>query len=823
MKRFLNFLFFTAVVSLLAHAVNIPQGKFYFDNSLTRYSQVKFVYGDANNYTRIISMTNEGNNRWSVTIDQTERNMYRYSFAETSLDDGTLNQSFSTTKDYISNTLNEKRTATTDAAITVGWVYTPSSGDNWASGSWVSPNAAQGYSGTIPVIFITTENGAEITSKEEYLNGTYYIDAMGVEGLDNVGSADAPLPLLIKGRGNYTWTGFDKKPYRLKLDKKANLLGMSKSKHWGLLAHADDEMSWLRNTMGFSMSRRLGMEWTPSQQPVELVLNGKYWGLYMLTELIKIDKERVNITEQDDNDPDEYNATGGWLVEIDNYMEDEQVRIKEGNGKDIWFTHKSPEILSDAQRNFLTNLVTNADKAIYANNKNDNSWENYIDIDELVKFYLVQEILDNAESFHGSCYWHKERGEDTKMIFGPVWDFGNTFRRNINGQFIYQNPPYGQTWIGEIAKFPHFQEVMTARWKEFLAYDLAGYDEEIASFGNYIAAAAQCDAVRWPQYNHANVQWAEQNMLNSINTRLDWLKQQWGTPDMTTLRYDVNRDGLVNGGDITALYNCLLNDVPALGNSDINDDGITNGSDITALYQYLLGEGSDGGGGGGGTTDDDDNFVTIFVKADVAPHLYVWTVDQWGNATYRNGDWPGEVLTEQVTDNNGTTWWKARFDFDTVNIIFNNGYSGTDNQTDNIEGLTRGKHYYSYSGGHDYSVVTPGDDDDDTPDDPRPSGNIRIFVQADAAPHLYAWSEGERGNVTVQHGDWPGDEMTDTVTINGTTWWTAEFDLDTLNIIFNNGGYGPGNQTEDIRDLARGDYYFTYDGGDRYELLNTAE
>ena len=265
MKRFLYLLFFTAVVSLLAHAVNIPQGKFYFDNSLTRYSQVKFVYGDANNYTRIISMTNEGNNRWSVTIDQTERNMYRYSFADTSLDDGTLNQSFSTTKDYISNTLNEKRTATTDAAITVGWIYTPNSGDNWASGSWVSPNAAQGYSGTIPVIFITTENGAEITSKEEYLNGTYYIDAMGVEGLDNVGSADAPLPLLIKGRGNYTWTGFDKKPYRLKLDKKANLLGMSKSKHWGLLAHADDEMSWLRNTMGFSMSRRLGMEWTTTR------------------------------------------------------------------------------------------------------------------------------------------------------------------------------------------------------------------------------------------------------------------------------------------------------------------------------------------------------------------------------------------------------------------------------------------------------------------------------------------------------------------------------------------------------------------------------
>ncbi|MBO7367791.1 MAG: hypothetical protein J6U24_04260, partial [Paludibacteraceae bacterium] len=69
-------------------------------------------------------------------------------------------------------------------------------------------------SGTLPVMYIFTENNAEITSKEVYLNASYYLDANGVEGYESIGSADNMLVTKIKGRGNYTWTGFDKKPYR---------------------------------------------------------------------------------------------------------------------------------------------------------------------------------------------------------------------------------------------------------------------------------------------------------------------------------------------------------------------------------------------------------------------------------------------------------------------------------------------------------------------------------------------------------------------------------------------------------------------------------
>lgn len=123
------------------------------------------------------------------------------------------------------------------------------------------------YSGTLPVLFINTENGAPVDSKEVYLNATYWLDPMGVEGVEAFGSEAEPLATQIKGRGNYTWSGFDKKPYRLKLGAKAGLLGMKKNKHFGLLAHADDQFGWLKNTLGFELSKRLGLAWTPSQAP----------------------------------------------------------------------------------------------------------------------------------------------------------------------------------------------------------------------------------------------------------------------------------------------------------------------------------------------------------------------------------------------------------------------------------------------------------------------------------------------------------------------------------------------------------------------------
>ena len=678
-----------------ARALDIPQGTFYFDNSLTKYSVVKFVFGSYSNpESYVMSMTHEDDDLWSITIPETVTGMYRYCFAETSLADGMYNETFPDLKDRISNTLGEKRTTTCELSIPVGWVFTPTSGSNWATGMWVKPGDAMSYSGTLPVMFINTEGAVPITSKDEYVYADYYVDNMGIEGIENVGSQDAPQLMEIRGRGNYTWSDFDKKPYRIKLDQKTPLLGMKRNKHFALLAHPDDKLGFLRNTVGFEISRRLGLAWTPAQQPVEVVLNGDYLGLYMLTEIIRVEPDRVNITEQANYETNRFLITGGWLVEIDNYLEEEQIRTVEGNGNSIWSTYKSPELLSDEQRTYLTGLINTANAAIYVNDKTNNSWEKYIDPDTLACFYLTQELLDDTESFHGSCYWHKENGDSTKIMFGPVWDFGNAFHRTPN-RFIYDQPAFTQTWIGEIAKFPHFQEIVLKHWNRYVRMHHKSMDEFIDDFIGKIYYAAMSDAARWPQYGNPDILNDRDTFKSYFHSKYSWLASQWGEP--SDVPGDVNLDGSVNAADVTLLYDILLGGMPLDDElstlADVNHDGSVTSADVTTLYDIILG------------FYVPETGIVINVQCDIQPHLYSWTYFDGVNVIL-NGDWPGTTMTETRTTSDGTVWWTKRFetDYDSINIIFNAGNS--QHQTTNIEGLTPGNHYFIYDGNKTYHDVT---------------------------------------------------------------------------------------------------------------------
>lgn len=385
---------------------------------------------------------------------------------------------------------------------------------------------------SLPVLHIETEGKKEITSKEYYLNGTYYLDPMGADDIEAIGSKEDPLPLEIKGRGNYTWKDFDKKPYRLKLDSKQPLMGLVKSKHFALLAHADDakdNKGFMRNTLGFYFSEQIGMAWTPKAKPVELVLNGDYKGLYFLTELIRVDKDRVNIVEQEDNETDSDKITGGWLVEIDNYREDPQIRFMEGNtGEEMAITYKTPEELSSAQEKFLKEEMLRIDRLVYGDKQSDELWK-YLDMDALAKFYIVQEIMDNYESFHGSCYLYREMGEGEKWHFGPVWDFGSAFNRDKN-QYIYQGDVWHNHWIPEICKFPKFMDRVKEiwQWLHYYKYDSAyDYAEE---FANHIAEAAKNDADRWKGKYDANrdMMYRLQRTHRRLRITEEWLVKQWG-------------------------------------------------------------------------------------------------------------------------------------------------------------------------------------------------------------------------------------------------------------------------------------------------------
>lgn len=526
-------------VSAVSYALTIPKGTIYFDNSKTAYQSVRFVYGsDTNAKTYVLEMKKDGN-EWSVQIPNAVNNMYRFTFVGSAVRTGTFNQTFSNYKDSISNKLGLYRTATSSAQMNANDIFVPSSGDNWAQGTWMNidtwrdQNTNPGtstLSQQLPVVYVSTT--APIESKEEYVTGTLYIDPLGT-GYEALGTAESPITAQFKGRGNWTWTGFDKKPYRIKMDAKQKVLGMPSNKHWCLMAAADDNLGFLRMPLGHMISEAIGLRWTPRLVPVELVLNNKYVGLYFMTEHVRVGSKRVNIEEQEEGEKQADLITGGWLVEIDNYPTENNITFTEGNGQDVMVSLKEPEIISAEQRNYIVNQMLELNSALYE--QTPQHIERILDMKESAKYYLVQEIMGDCESYHGSCYLYKDRdslGTVDKWKFGPVWDFGNSYRSYHHNGWIYERPQFAQYWIGQLATWPSFQKELSEQWWIYYHTKKDEVRARLVELSKLIAQAAKNDAVVWGNTlnytDNSNMTEKTNSILEQYDWRIQWLYSKLG-------------------------------------------------------------------------------------------------------------------------------------------------------------------------------------------------------------------------------------------------------------------------------------------------------
>ena len=419
-------------------------------------------------------------------------------------------------------------------------------------------------SGTLPVLYInvytdeshTTLNNEIISTNLAHKNyfsfADYWLDMNGCawleeEGGKSIGTEGEPLPLEIKARGNWTRIGFAKKPFKIKLGKKQKMLGMSNSKHFALLAHADDNYGYLRNFTGFNLGRRIGLPWTPWQQPVELIINGNYRGLYFLTESIRVGDDRVSISELDDNVSDPTLVSGGYIVELDNYDEDNQIQMEEkiaaGSGIShadrLRVTFDTPEEYSDIQRLFITDQFSAINDAIGANS--DDTWK-YIDLDDAARYYLVEEIVSHSEAYHGSTYLFRDRGEGYKWHFSPLWDFGNAFNGPTD-DFFYFHAPYGSTWIPSLRVNGMFNEKVSKTWMWFMSNCYEGIEDDIAVYAGRIAAAAKADRRRWRNEpkpdggasvaDNSDMEGRKNAVLSHMHDKLSFLRSRLG--DYTAL------------------------------------------------------------------------------------------------------------------------------------------------------------------------------------------------------------------------------------------------------------------------------------------------
>ena len=177
------------------------------------------------------------------------------------------------------------------------------------------------------------------------------------------------------------------------------------------------------------------------------------------------------------------------------------------------------------------------DTAIYCMPTDSNEWENYIDIDSMVSFYIVNEIADEVESFTNSLYLHKHRGDSTKLIFGPVWDFGCSFGRSQEPTpcFIYENTAeyFTPHWLKKIVEYPHFQECVRQQWNSFYHNGLETIIDYMDNWVERVTPAAMAEIKRWPEYAYDNnLEYQHEHYYKPLLiAKIAWLNDQWGEPE----------------------------------------------------------------------------------------------------------------------------------------------------------------------------------------------------------------------------------------------------------------------------------------------------
>ena len=393
----------------------------------------------------------------------------------------------------------------------------------------------------------------------------------------------------IKMRGNSS-VRYQKKNYAIKLEEGSGLLGMGKAKKWVLLGNYLDK-SLIRNQMVFDMARYAGMTYTPDCRQTAVYINHEYMGLYLLTEKIEIDDDRVDIrdlekeTEQmNGDDPETYPAfgnqyanpgslkgfripnepediTGGYIIEYDHdlhqYATEPSVFITD---RCMTVIVHSPEYCSEAQIRYISGLMKGFENAIFAKDGHDpetgKHYSEFADFDSLVNKYLINEISKNYDSNMASEYFYKPDDSMSEKVYaGPVWDMDNTFG-------IYARPgkeallkPTGMLasrrgalhyWWPELYRQPDFYQAVLKRYYETFVPVLEillgqrGENDTLKSIDTYAAAiekSAEMEYVRYPYLKGKRYQIQTGSNLKDnadylkqyISRRMKYLSEEWKT------------------------------------------------------------------------------------------------------------------------------------------------------------------------------------------------------------------------------------------------------------------------------------------------------
>lgn len=412
-------------------------------------------------------------------------------------------------------------------------------------------------SSNLPLVFINTK-GKTITD-EPKIKATMGIvwNGPGQRNAISDPKNDYNGNISIEIRGS-TSQLFPKKSYGFETratnlnNKDVSLLGLPHESDW-ILYGAYSDKTLIRDVLTYTLDASMG-HYSPRCRYVELFMNGKYEGVYVLMEKIKRNKQRVDIAKLLPNDLSGDSLTGGYIIKIDKttgstgegWYSD---YINNTNHTFYQYEYPKSSDISLEQKNYIHSYIRSMEKALYAEKyTGTGSYHEFLNDSSFVDYLIINELSKNIDGYRLSSYLYK--GKNDKMNCGPIWDFnfayGNCFYYDGESPtgFVYQADYSGDKWQvpfwwTKLMQDQAFVQKVKTRWSEVRRHELSTprINQVTDSLISLLSEARVRNYKRWkkvigkkvgpnyyvgPTYD-AEVLW----MKNWITQRLAFLDKQW--------------------------------------------------------------------------------------------------------------------------------------------------------------------------------------------------------------------------------------------------------------------------------------------------------
>lgn len=359
----------------------------------------------------------------------------------------------------------------------------------------------------------------------------------------------------IKGRGNFTWK-LPKRGYQIKLSSKKNVLGMGKAKTWILLANYADS-SLLRNKITSDLAQELGLAYTGECAYVDLWVDGNYQGNYLLIEKVQVDKNRVNLSDEN-----------GIIAELDNnYYETEEnyfVSNKSGTAFVLKDSVADDEEKKDSQSekafNEFRNYINEFETYLYSDKKDWKKISSMIDVESFIKYYFIQEFTEDPDGCRSSVFMYKDGATD-KLHMGPIWDYdsalGNYTSKALGGNTdidyiinIKKYMPNSNEWYTQLFQIKEFRKIVSDMYNNSIKKSLENVTTNITKNQSAIIKSAEMNFIKWDtlgkntpfvgsdRINKATYNEEVQYLSNWVQNRVNYLNKRYSnTSDILNIKY----------------------------------------------------------------------------------------------------------------------------------------------------------------------------------------------------------------------------------------------------------------------------------------------